>query len=793
MTREEIRRGGRAGPTPGSLQRIPKSALFPAVIVAIGIVSPFGKDLKGLSSGAGAPPQPGKGTGITSPLADCRPAWGCAEFPAAYPALYVQMVSSRSLVIGLAAEKVNEPAMIDQFRLRDLAYQSNLETESIGYSRVTVGFDESMEPVSEFRVHVLVAEPLTEGHRYAIDIGIEGLQALEFDFQPEFTSPSIQVNQVGYLPGSAKQAFAGNWLGTAGPMPVDSAEFVIRRTDSGDGVFHGQLEKISGRDPWSGNAVYRADFSDVTEEGEYFLSIDGLGRSHPFSISKNVFIPVFRSVFRLFYHSRNSTAIAAPWADAGYERPAGIPLELTSRIHPAVTASAHAAGEAPDSYRKVWRGWFDAGDYGQYVANAAPVWHAFGVGLELAPGFLSGDDFNLPESHNGIPDVLDELDWGMDWLLGMQNPANGGVYSRSVPVSWDESLPHQVKKPRYLFEVTSHATASFAAMAAMHARLIAKWKPGRADEALNAARKAWGFLETTVQWPAESELYKNPKYVHAGEYADDSATDNRLWAAAELYRATGEPGFRDAFRKLFAGIKVDPTERVSFRHQSMAAFWSMHRALQAHAQPDTGTWVEGDRQLREKLATILINAADWYLKNSREHPFDAPVHQSMKFTGWGSFAHSTRAVLPLMQAFAISGNPAYCQGSAAMTNPQLGANPQSISYITGVGKRSPRYPLSLLSKLDSKTGPLNGIPVNGPHYHLPAIWPATRAVNDAYLPGTHENDEADDRHQPYPPLRRYVDANLLPPMSEPTIAEYALTAAAFGLLAAEELSCFDRP
>ena len=123
-----------------------------------------------------------------------------------------------------------------------------------------------------------------------------------------------------------------------------------------------------------------------------------------------------------------------------------------------------------------------------------------------------------------------------------------------------------------------------------------------------------------------------------------------------------------------------------------------------------------------------------------------------------------------------------------MSNPQLGANPQSISYITGVGKRSPRYPLSLLSKADSQIAPLNGIPVNGPHYHLPAIWPSTRSVNDAYIPANDDSATA-GAYKSYPPLRRYVDSDLLPPMSEPTVAEYALTAVAFGLLAGASSQC----
>jgi endoglucanase len=727
------------------------------------------------------------GIGITSPLIDCSPETGCKSFPDVYPGLYIQVVSARSFVVGLAADEIEASAAVSQIVLKSLGDLQPPMIESTGHSRVTVGFDESNNALNELRIHILLKEPMVRNQSYSVSV--TALPPLNFTYQADFISPSIQVNQLGYLPNADKRAFAGNWLGTAGPMPVDHINFDVVRSANGQVVFQGLLETVASHDAWSGNTVYRADFSEVQDEGEYILHIPGLGKSQPFDISMNVFKPAFKKVFRLFYHSRNSIAIRAPWADPGYERPAGIAANLSALIHPAVVTSAFADNEEAESYKKVWRGWFDAGDYGQYVANVAPVWHAFGVGMDLLPAFFSSDDFNLPESNNGIPDIIDELEWGMDWLLSMQNQRNGGVYSRSVPVLWDEALPHAVKQPRYIFEITSHATATFAAMTALHSRLVSEWDPERAALVLAASKAAWAFLEKTEQWPAETALYKNPKNVHAGEYADNSATDNRLWAAAELYRATGELKYRTAFIEIFGDVKIDPTERVSFKHQSMAAFWSMYRAQQEHKQTTNVAAAKHDSRLQDELAKILINAADWYLRKADEHPFGAPVHQYMKYTGWGSFAHSTRATIPLLQAWSITGKQDYCRRSAAMTNPQLGANPQSVSYITGLGKRSPRYPLSLLSRVDAQVAPLNGIPVNGPHYHLPAIWPSTRVVNDSYIPANAAEDDIAGTYKSYPPLRRYVDSNLLPPMSEPTVAEYALTTVAFGLLSDGKLLC----
>lgn len=106
---------------------------------------------------------------------------------------------------------------------------------------------------------------------------------------------------------------------------------------------------------------------------------------------------------------------------------------------------------------------------------------------------------------------------------------------------------------------------------------------------------------------------------------------------------------------------------------------------------------------------------------------------------------------------------------------EFGANPLGLSFITGLGARSPRYPLSKLSQFNGDGSPLPGLPVYGPHANLPGTWPTTRAVNGGYLP-------AASRDGGYPVLRRYTDARHLPPMSEPTVAEIARIGVSLALL-----------
>jgi hypothetical protein len=735
--------------------------------------------------------------GIGSPLAD-----NSSRQVRALPqgsALWIETRSQRVLTLGFDAIDLSaatrDPAVYILTSTADPAYGVPLAAIRVGGDRQVVGFDDDKRPLPESRLHLLFPEPLRPGVEYRLDacaapppsqLPASGpdprpCASIPVRYDPNQPSSSIQIDQVGYAPGSRKIAFLGNWLGSAGPLPLDAEEFEVLDAETGKPAFAGQARLSAAADPWSGNDVYEADFTALDRPGRYRLRVPGIGVSDAFAISANVYDAPYRAVMRLFYHSRNSTPVTAPWAEPGYERPkGGVPAGMDATFHRTVAGSPLSRGSptdtSPGARYPVQRGWFDAGDYGQYVPNAAPIWFLAGAALDLAPGRFSDGDFNIPESGNGIPDLLDELEWGLDWLLGMQDPADGGVWFRLASRSWDEGPPHRIRNPRLLAEKTTHATAAFAAACALHARLIRSYRPERAAQALSAAEAAWDFLQSHPQWPVEGQRYKNPPDVHAGDYADASAKDNLLWAAAELYRTTGEPRYRNAFERTLPRLKIDPTAGVSFKDFALAGLWAY---LLADGEGKDPRWVAEAR-------TNLIAAADWRIRKAKEHPFRAPAHQAIGLVGWGSFAVSTRATLPLLQAYRLTGKTEYLDWAWQSPHPQLGANPESICYLTGFGARSPRFPLSKLTRRDVSGQPLEGIPVLGPHFHLPALWDEMRAVNDSYLPpgkpaGPRPKNAA-DYADAYPVLRRYTDARGLPPMSEPTVADYAQVGLAFGLL-----------
>ena len=489
-----------------------------------------------------------------------------------------QLRSSRAITLVLHNLDPQQTTLGTQdFSLQsdhDPAYREAQAALRLGLDRQVTGFVDDQTAITETRVHLLFPHALQDGLPYRLHAPAVGQANMPVTWQADQPSGSIQLNQVGYLPAARKLAYIGNWLGSAGPMPVDATDFHVIDTDSGDTLLQGKLELRAAGDPWSGNDVYMADFSALQKAGNYRLRVAGLGLSDSFRIAADVYDAVYRSTARHFYHHRNSTSIRAPWAAAGYERPGGVPAHLDAMFHAAVADSPLGNHEVANSHQGISGGWFDAGDYGQYIPNAAPVWYVIGAALDIAPQRFRDGDLNIPESGNALPDLLDELEWGMDWALQMQDPANGGVYFRVASATWDSSLPHEIKKARLIAEKTTHATAAFAAMAAIHARLLADHRPARAATVLAAARHAWEFLQTHPQWPVEGDRYHNPKGIHAGEYHDPSAQDNILWAAAELYRSTGEASYHDAYLASVDQVKIDPTGVVSFKDQGMAAHWA---------------------------------------------------------------------------------------------------------------------------------------------------------------------------------------------------------------------------
>ncbi len=670
----------------------------------------------------------------------------------------------------------------------DPNYQTAQTASRVGVDAQAVGTVDTGIPgrnpsgtINEFRLHLLLPWPMQAGKHYTInyrdvrrDNGIYPTQATTtIVYDPTIVNGSVQVNQIGYMPQAPKIAFVGNWLGTAGPMPVDQYTFQLVDAYTQTVVYQGSITPRAMNDMWSGNDVFVADFSSVMRTGRYYLNVPGVGRSYAFTIAPDVLDSVYRTTMRVLYHKRNS-ALVPPYADPGRERRGGVPAQMDGVFVPDMYASPLYNGEQIGQYKKIEPGWFDAGDLGEYITNQSQVWGAVSAAMDLAaPGSFKDGELNIPESGNGIPDILDELAWGSRWALSMQDQRDGGVYRTICSASWDYVPPWQVAQPRYIFEKTTPATAQFAAMMAIYSRLIAPYDAYAASTARTAAIRAWDFVQTHVTWPAEGSRYYNPPSGGCGEYPLYSSKPPKLWAAAELYRLTGDAVYQQAFESI---LNTTPVDVSAWTLEDVTnAAWAMLMSQHANRDP----------YLTQQARNLIMMGANITRSRMNSHPFYSSNHPFMGWVGWHSFSGSVMAVHKLLMAYYITHDTNFQRLAWMSPNIELGSNPQNRSYITGIGYNGPVHPLDP-SVYDPYASYIRGEPVPGVTFHLPGFRQPYIAANNAYYPPdlvaglTPAMDNT--WRQIYPILRRYTDSSALIPMAEPTVREEALTGTAFALL-----------
>ena len=188
--------------------------------------------------------------------------------------------------------------------------------------------------------------------------------------------------------------------------------------------------------------------------------------------------------------------------------------------------------------------------------------------------------------------------------------------------------------------------------------------------------------------------------------------------------------------------------------------------------------VNGDIQ-RDIRDRILQNA-DQLVTLTEQNPYHNGARLDVPdWIGWGAFTQSSEYAFPLLQAWALSSDRKYLDAAMLNLDAQLGANPLSFCFITGLGARYPRDPLHKVSTYDGVDEPVPGIPVFGVFAHMSNGQPF-------YLEA--QRDENSYPHSyatmdPYPILRRYIDAHQLVPMSEFTIVDMAIAAGVFNLIA----------
>lgn len=322
----------------------------------------------------------------------------------------------------------------------------------------------------------------------------------------------IAVNQVGYLPKQYKSAtLRGEALNNTARLVDEEKNTVVFEAVIGEGLYDADTEEKE--------AVF--DFSDVTAEGTYHIEA-GEEISPSFMISEDAYSDAFRASMKMLYYQRCGNTLDEKYAG--------------DFAHPACHTDKAVLYEDNSVSLNVSGGWHDAGDYGRYSVPGAKAAADILLAFEDYPDVF-GDDLGIPESGNGVPDVLDEAKYELDWLFKMQRD-DGGVYHKVTCSAFPgEIMPEDEKDLLYVMPVSTTSTGDFAGVMAIAARVFEKYDSAYSDKCLEAAEKAADYLDAT---PRDTEGFRNPADIYTGQYEDFCDVDERFWAYAELFKTTGD-------------------------------------------------------------------------------------------------------------------------------------------------------------------------------------------------------------------------------------------------------------
>jgi endoglucanase len=516
----------------------------------------------------------------------------------------------------------------------------------------------------------------------------------------------IKLDQAGYLPKAPKLAL----VATASP----AESFVVKRASDDKAVFSAKLgAPVADAD--SGDRVQTADFTAFDKPGAYYLEVPGVGRSWSFTIARDVYSRAWYLAMRSYYGQRCGTAVDLGPEFPGYKHAA---CHLEGAYH---ASSGKSGAKASNG------GWHDAGDYGRYVVNSGITTGTLLWTYEIYVARVGKLNLKIPESGNRRPDILNEIRWNLDWMLSMQD-ADGGVWHKQTSERFcGFIMPEKDTWTSYVIGTgaepfkSSCATADFAAVMAIAARVYRPFDAAYADKCLRAAKLAWSWIE---KYP--DVLFRNPKGVMTGEYGDRDCSDERFWAAAELSRTTHESATESYFLAHYAGFlsALKPDAPPGWAQVAPLALW---------------TYVLGHGGNAEAAAAIrkqMLAAADGIVERTARNGYRVSLttHDYV----WGSNAVAANYGVELLVANVVHPDPRYVNAALDNLHYLLGRNALSLSFVTRVGEHAFQHPHHRPSAADGLDAPWPGLLSGGPNHarqdpamqKLPNLPPAKMYVDE---------------------------------------------------------------
>lgn len=377
-------------------------------------------------------------------------------------------------------------------------------------------------------------------------------------------SEAVHVNLAGYAPEAVhKAADLYQWMGDGGAR--DYSSFVghtvyVYNVETRQALPVGQVSywKPSGNDVGGYNltrsAVWNADFSAFADTGTHRLVVDGVGCSQDFTVASDVYAAPFGTSLRGFYYMRigqdNPTSISPPPRTPlliPEVDPANTVVYLTT-VTPWDSSWSAIPGnwDNPSGwevYRKpgnptnpdAWGGHSDAADWDRHLGHVSIIYDML-LPYILTGGALDDDGTGILESGNGIPDIIDEARYEVDFWLRLRD---GDGYSHGLTNPRDRDRANPITDP-VMFQagptaMAAWANAANAAMLSEAFRIAGQTDPMASyrDAAVAAYDHAAGLPDP--QLDATQDVGN----------ATVRGRDLKMTAAAFLYNVTGDQKYED--------------------------------------------------------------------------------------------------------------------------------------------------------------------------------------------------------------------------------------------------------
>lgn len=591
-------------------------------------------------------------------------------------------------------------------------------------------------------------------------------------------SQAIHTNQEGYTTNQPKQAMVGASLGSLGELALDpAAGFSLVDASTGAVVYSGSLTRRLDvgftMSPLPYQEVLQADFSAFQTAGSYRLKVPGLGVSRVFVIHDSAVMGAVRAYALGLYQQRSGYAVGLPWSrhvhGASHMAPAQVPVPAASFVkawqniasgnsnyttNPRHTAP-RLATEADQLYPFVNQGTvdvsgghYDAGDYSKYTINSAQLLHYLTFAVDSLPGVAGLDNLGLPESGDGVSDVLQEAMHEAAFLAKMQD-ADGGFYFLVYPKERkyeDDVLPDQ-GDPQIVYPKTTAATASATAALAELASSpqFKALYPALAATYLQKAQLGWQFLTTAI-----ATYGKDGSYQKITHYGDVFMHDDELaWAAGSIFLATGDATAHNLLKTWY-----DPSSRDTRRWSWWRLFEAYGCAARSYAFAVSSgrlTLAQVDAAFYDKCRAEVQAAGDDALNRSLTNAYGTAFDPASKRSRSAGWYFSSERAFDITVARALQDKTGYLEAIHTNLNYELGTNPANVTYLTGVGQRRQREIVNQYALNDRRALPPSGIPVGNLQTGIP--WLSLYGTDPASLTFPQDSLQVG----PYPFYDRWTD------------------------------------